>query len=86
MLRSQNLRRTKGALMPLSRIIGIVMLVIGVVLLIFGFQATDTVGEDLHEAVTGRYTDTTMWYLIGGGALGLLGLLLTIFAPKTPRG
>jgi hypothetical protein len=72
--------------MPLSRIIGIVLLVIGVVLLIFGFQATDTIGEDLHETFTGRYTDKTMWYLIGGGALGLLGLLLAIFAPKTPRG
>ena len=72
--------------MPVSRIIGIVLLVVGVVLLIFGLQATDTIGEDLHETVTGRFTDTTMWYLIGGGALGLLGLLLTIFAPKTPQG
>jgi hypothetical protein len=72
--------------MPLSRIIGIVLLVVGLVLLFFGFQATDTLGEDLHETFTGRYTDTTMWYLVGGGGLAILGLLLAIFAPKTPKG
>lgn len=72
--------------MQLSRIIGLVLLVVGVALLYFGLQATDSIGEDLHEAVTGRFTDRTMWYLIGGGALGLLGLLLAIFAPKFPKG
>lgn len=72
--------------MPLSRIIGIVLLVVGAALLVFGLQAIDTIGEELHETVTGRYTDTTMWYIIGGGGLGLLGLLLAIFAPKSPKG
>lgn len=72
--------------MQLSRIIGIVLLVVGVALVYFGLHATDTIGEDLHREVTGRFTDRTTWYLIGGGALGLLGLLLAIFAPKLPKG
>ncbi len=72
--------------MPVSRIVGIVLLIVGLVLVFFGFQATETIGEELHETVTGRFTDTTMWYLIGGGAMALLGLLLAIFAPKSPRG
>lgn len=62
-----------------SKIAGIVLLVVGAILLYFGFNATDSVGEQVVEGVTGRYTDETMWYLIGGGiaAVGGLVLLLT---------
>ncbi|MBR9871806.1 MAG: DUF3185 family protein [Gammaproteobacteria bacterium] len=60
-----------------SKLIGIVMLVVGVILLYFGYQSTQSVGNQLTEAVSGRFTDETMWYLIGGAAITVAGAFLT---------
>lgn len=60
------------------RILGIVLLVVGVALLAFGFNATDSVADSVSEGVTGRFTDKTMWYLIGGGALAVGGAVLAL--------
>ncbi len=64
------------------RIAGIVMLVVGLILLYFGWQASDSFGEQVHETLTGRFSDETMWYLIGGGALSVGGLLLAMFGKR----
>ncbi|MDP4547115.1 DUF3185 family protein [Marinobacter sp. MDS2] len=60
-----------------SKLIGIVLLVVGVILLYFGYQSTQSVGNQLTEAVSGRFTDETMWYLIGGAAITVAGAFLT---------
>ncbi|MFV8570294.1 DUF3185 family protein [Marinobacter sp. SBS5] len=60
-----------------SKLIGIVMLVVGIILLYFGYQSTQSVGNQLTEAVSGRFTDETMWYLIGGAAITVAGAFLT---------
>lgn len=65
--------------MSTQRIVGIVMVVAGVVLGIIGLNASDSMADQVTETFTGKYTDSTMWYMIGGGALALLGILLTIF-------
>jgi hypothetical protein len=57
---------------------GIVLLVVGVLLLLFGWQATGSMGEQMHETFMGRYTDQTMWYLIGGAASAVGGLFLLL--------
>lgn len=61
------------------RIIGIVLFVVGLVLLYMGYTATDSVTEQISETFTGRYTEETRWYLIGGAAASVGGLLLAIF-------
>jgi hypothetical protein len=61
-----------------QRVLGIVLLVVGLVVLAFGLNATDSVSDSVSEGVTGRYTDKTMWYLIGGGALAVLGAGMAI--------
>jgi hypothetical protein len=68
--------------MSTKRIVGIALLVIGIGLLFFGLQATDTLTEEVHETLTGRYTDETTWYLIGGAAAAVVGLLLTLFGGR----
>lgn len=64
--------------MSTQRIAGIVLLVVGVVLLILGINASDSVADQVSETFTGRFTDTTTWYIVGGIGLGLLGLLLIL--------
>jgi len=59
---------------PLS----LVLLVIGAILLFYGFRAGDSVGSDVSRAVTGTPTDKSIWLLVGGaiaGVAGLFGLL-----------
>lgn len=65
--------------MSTTKIVGIVLLVVGAVLLFFGYQASQAVGDQLTEAFTGRFTDGTMWYLIAGAAAVIAGLFLAVF-------
>ena len=65
-----------------QRIAGIALLVIGLGLLYFGWQATESFGEQVHETFTGRFTDETTWYLLGGGAMAVVGLILTLMGGK----
>lgn len=59
--------------MESSRMIGIVLVVVGVMLLFFGYQATGTVTEQVYESFTGRFTETTTLYLIGGAVSLIVG-------------
>ena len=63
-------------------ILGIVLLAVGVILLVFGFSATESLTEEVHEGVTGRYTDTTTFYLIAGAAGVVGGGLLLLFGRR----
>ena len=61
-----------------SRLIGIGLLALGAILLYFGVNATDSAVEEIGEAFTGRYSDETMMYLIGGGVAVAAGLFLLL--------
>jgi len=64
--------------MESKRMVGLVLLVVGLILLYFGYQASQSIGDQLTEAVTGQYTDSTMWYIIGGAAAIIGGLYLSM--------
>jgi hypothetical protein len=51
-------------------------LVVGVVLLIWGISASNSAADQISDTFTGRFTQATMWYIIGGIVLGLIGLLM----------
>ncbi len=59
--------------MNATKIFGLVLFVIGIVLLGFGINASQAVTEKVMEGVTGHYTDNTMWYILGGIALVISG-------------
>jgi len=61
-----------------QRILGIVIAVVGVVLLVIGLQATDSLGERLSNTFTGHWSDKTNFYIIGGAAGIVLGALLAL--------
>ena len=58
------------------KIAGIALLVGGLIALYFGFNAANSVTEEISEAFTGRYSDRTMLYLIGGGVASVVGLFM----------
>jgi LPXTG-motif cell wall-anchored protein len=62
----------------MQSVVGIVLLVVGVVLMIFGMQASSSVGSRLSELFTGAPSDRTIWLLVAGVAAAMLGLGLLL--------
>jgi hypothetical protein len=58
----------------MSRIAGIVVLGVGLVLVIWGLNASDSLGSGISRIFTGGPTRRTIWLLIGGGLLCAAGL------------
>ena len=62
----------------MNKPLSIAILVIGVILLIYGISAGDSVASNIKESVTGTPTDKSLWLIIGGvlgivvGGFGLL--------------
>ncbi|WP_018871071.1 MULTISPECIES: DUF3185 family protein [unclassified Thioalkalivibrio] len=65
-----------------TRILGLALLAGGIILLVMGFNATESLTEELHQEFTGRYTDDTRLYLILGGIMTVVGLVLAIFGVR----
>ncbi|SDT98404.1 DUF3185 family protein [Halopseudomonas salegens] len=64
--------------MSTNQLIGVVLLVVGVLLLYFGWQSSQSLGDQVTEAVTGRFTDETLWFIIGGAAAVVAGGFLAL--------
>jgi hypothetical protein len=62
--------------MSTQRIFGIVLLVIGAILLVVGMNASHSAADQISNTFTGRFTHDTAWYIFGGGAAALCGLLM----------
>lgn len=59
--------------LTMFRMLGAAALAVGVVLLVFAFNASNAPVEQIADTLTGRYTDRTMWYLLGGVAAVVAG-------------
>jgi hypothetical protein len=68
--------------MSSQRILGIVMLVVGVALLVIGVNSSHSVTDQVSNTFTGRFTDATTWYIVGGIAAGLFGLLMLVMGGR----
>jgi hypothetical protein len=61
----------------MNKLISLGLLVGGIVLIIYGTSASDSISSSCSRFFTGSPTDKTMWLLIGGivaAAVGLFGL------------
>lgn len=58
-----------------SKAVAVVLLAVGVILLVLGVNASQSVSSELSEAFTGNPTDQAIWYLIGGTACAILGFV-----------
>jgi drug/metabolite transporter (DMT)-like permease len=68
--------------MGMNQILGAVILVVGVIVLGFAFNAADAPVEKVSETLTGKYTDQTMLYFILGGVAAVGGGLLFAFGQR----
>ena len=51
----------------------VALLVVGVVLLIFGFDAYHSASSGVSQAVTGAPSSKAIWLLIGGAIAAIIG-------------
>lgn len=66
-----------------QKILGVVLVAIGLALLYFGYNASQSVGEKVTEGVTGSYTNQTLAFIIGGIAALVGGVALTLFKGRS---
>ncbi|PKM29196.1 MAG: hypothetical protein CVV07_11815 [Gammaproteobacteria bacterium HGW-Gammaproteobacteria-11] len=64
-----------------QKLVGIVLIALGILLLYFGYQSSQSLGEQLTETFTGRFTDETMYFIIGG-AISLVAGVFMAFLRK----
>jgi hypothetical protein len=59
----------------MNKIVSLALLVGGVVLIIFGINATNSFSSDVSRFFTGSPTDKAIWMLIGGAVAALVGFV-----------
>jgi hypothetical protein len=67
----------------MNKPLSLVLLVAGVVLIVYGVSASNSLGSDFSRFFTGSPTDKSIWLLIGGIALSVTGLTGALHAYKS---
>ena len=62
----------------MNRFIGVALLVVGVVLIIFGFNASESFASDVSRFFTGSPTNKSIWLLGSGIVAAIVGLFVTL--------
>jgi hypothetical protein len=65
----------------MNKALGLAVLVAGVILIIYGVDASNSVSSDVSRAFTGSPTDKTVWLLVGGIVATILGAGLAFAGP-----
>ena len=61
----------------MNKALGIGLVAAGIVLAVFGINATDSFSSDVSRFFTGSPTDKAVWMLIGGIVMVCVGLFLS---------
>jgi len=72
--------------MNAQRIIGILLLVGGLAALFYGLNASHSIADRVSDTFTGRFTEATTWYIIGGAAAAIGGAVAAVFCGSCRRG
>ena len=62
----------------MTNIVGLALFAVGIVLLILGFNASQSFSSDVSRFFTGNPTDKSIWLLIGGAVAIIVGLVVAI--------
>ena len=66
----------------MQKIIGVICLVLGVLLFVWGHDIAQSVDSQVKQIFTGSPTDRATYYYIAGTALGLFGLFQVFWPHK----
>jgi hypothetical protein len=58
----------------MNKPLALLLLLVGALLTIWGFKASDSMGSGFSRIFSGAPTDRTIWLLFGGLVVGVLGL------------
>ena len=58
-----------------NKLISLAILAVGVVLVIYGFSASESFSSDVSRFFTGSPTDKAIWMLLGGIVAVIIGLV-----------
>ncbi len=62
----------------MNKLVSLVLLIGGIILIIYGVNASESISSDFSRLFTGNPTDKAIWLLVGGAvaaAVGAAGLL-----------
>ena len=62
----------------MNKIVSLALLIGGVVLMIYGINATNSFSSDVSRFFSGSPTDKAIWMLIGGIVAAVIGLVSTL--------
>lgn len=71
--------------MTTYRVLALVLLVVGLILLFLAYQASQSLGDQVSEAFTGQFTDSTTWFLILGAASAVAGAGMLMFGKSSGK-
>lgn len=66
----------------MNRIVSLALLIGGIVLIVFGVNATNSFSSDVSQFFTGSPTDKAVWMLMGGIVAAVIGLAGTLRGGK----
>ena len=57
----------------MNKTLSLAVLIAGIILLIFGISASESIGSDFSRLFTGNPTDEAIWLLLGGIIVTIIG-------------
>ncbi len=62
----------------MNKLVSLALLIGGIILLVLGVQASDSIGSDFSRVFTGAPTDKAIWLVVGGAVAAIVGLVGTV--------
>jgi uncharacterized membrane protein YidH (DUF202 family) len=68
--------------MSSNKLIGLVLLAVGIMLLVMGYNASQSVGSQFKEAFSGSMSDRATMFYLGGAVVTAVGAYLAFMSRK----
>ncbi|MBA3698872.1 MAG: DUF3185 family protein [Planctomycetes bacterium] len=59
--------------------IALAILVVGIILLLFGLNSSQSILDSFSRIFSGQFSDRTMWFIVGGSVCVVVGLYGTYY-------
>jgi uncharacterized membrane protein HdeD (DUF308 family) len=66
----------------MNKAIGLALLAVGIALIIYGIDASNSTSSSISRTFNGTPTNKTLWLLLGGIASAICGVVLTFVPSK----